>query len=632
MRLKQIEIQWLKYSFILCFLICILSCRQSPSGLNISSLEIKQDFDSILRWDSLAVLLMNTNTIQAYDYATKAVSLAHRINSDEYLIKSQNVKGLVLLIALNDSASFYLNSALALSEITSFKNERANIFYNIAQQHIDVNDFKNAIILLDSSIQSGFHYGQAVAVSSSLNALATIYQATGDSIVAKTIYDSAFMIAKKHNLPREMGVALGNLAQFKNTAKESRDMLKKAIQLMESVKGTEVERANLLVNLGLRQEIPDSAMFYYNMVIEMGKNCRIPIAMIGAYNNMAYFYLEKYDLKTATKCIVENAIPMATKNNSYDWFPILYDTYADILIEKNAFIEVVVWLRKATLARTVSDNMIAKKQVRLLNAMLDLKNKNLIIVEKEQQIALRNARINRLKFWLALAGVLSLILAFGYLWVRQRARNKIQNLKLESAQLIIEAEEHEKEKNGMELHDAIGTLCLKVNNTIEKQESIDTELRYALSLHIANFSDEVRSISHRMSRKILERHDIGPLLTNLCQETVRYSRLNLKFDVGTTVSQVPLNVTMHIYRIVQEMLNNARKYAQEANINLSVRFFETSVEIEYNDDGVGFTYQEKEKQGMGLVNIFARVNLFNGTVVLDTIPGHGVYWKIIAPF
>ena len=163
---------------------------------------------------------MNTDSIQACDYITKAVSLAHRINSDEYLIKSQNIKGLILLIALNDSASFYLNSALALSDITSFKNERGNIFYNIAQQHIDVNDFKNAIIFLDSSIQSGIRNGQPAAVSSSLNALATIYQATEDLIMAKTIYDSAFIIAKENNLPREMGVALGNLAQFKNTAKE----------------------------------------------------------------------------------------------------------------------------------------------------------------------------------------------------------------------------------------------------------------------------------------------------------------------------------------------------------------------------------------------------------------------------
>ncbi|MEI6277589.1 MAG: ATP-binding protein [Prolixibacteraceae bacterium] len=632
MSLKQIDIKWLKNCFLLCLLICISSCRQSPSGLKISSLVNKQDSDSIMRWDSLAVALMNTDTKQAYNYATRAVSLASRINSEELIVKSLNVKGLVLLVTLQDSASFFLTRALSISEATSFKKERGSIYYNIAQQYIDATDFKNAIILLDSSIQSGFRYGQSAAVSSSLNALATIYQATEDSSMAKTIYDSAFIIAKKHNLPREMGIALGNLAQFNKNTTESIGMLKKAVQLMESIKGTEVERADLLVNLGLRQEIPDSAMFYYNKVIEMGRNCRIPIAMIGAYNNMAYFYLEKHDLKKATECIVEKAIPIATKNNSYDWFPILYDTYADILIEKKAYIDAVVWLRKSTLARAFSDNMIAKKQVRLLNAMLDLKNKNLIIVEKEQQITFRNARINRLKFWLALAGVLILLFAFGYFLLRQRARNKFQHLKLESAQLILEAEEHEKEKNGMELHDALGTLCLKVNDTIEKQQSVDIELKYALSLHIANFSDEVRSISHRMSRKILERHDIGPLLTNLCQETVRYSGLKLKFDISTTVPPVPLNVTMHVYRIVQELLNNARKYALDANINLSVRFFEKSIEIEYNDDGVGFSYKEKETQGMGLSNIFARVNMFNGTVVLDTVPGHGVYWKIIAPF
>ncbi|MEI7727422.1 MAG: ATP-binding protein [Bacteroidota bacterium] len=617
---------------VLFLIFCFLSCRQEEQGTKASPAVYKQHLDSITNLDSMAVVLMNTDSMKARFMATKAVSLANSINSDEVLIKALNIKGLVLLIAQNDSAMFFLNLALKITDTTSFKRERGNIFYNMAQLYLEASDVKNAIILLDSSIQSGLLYGQPSAVSISLNALAALYQTTDDPQMAKTFYDSALTVATRNNLPREMGIALGNVAQFGHDTKESAGMIKKAIQLIATVKGTEVERANLLVNLGLLQENSDSAMIYYNMVIKMGENSNIPIAMIGAYNNMAYFYLEKDDVKKATQCIVDKAIPMAKKINNYDWLAALYDTYADILIKKMAFNDAVVWLRKSTEARTTYDKMIAKKQVRLLNAMLDLKNKNLIIVEKEQQIILRNARINSLKFWLAFAGFLILFLAFGYFWMRQRTRNRLQYLKLESAIKILEAEEHEKEKNGMELHDSVGMLCLKINETFEQQPSADVGIKKSIDMHIANFTDEVRNLSHRMSKKIMERHAIGPLLISLCEETAKYGKLKLQFDIGDPATEIPVQFTMHVYRIVQELLNNARKYASEANITLSVKFADKAVEIEYNDDGPGFNQDAESKKGMGLSNIFARVNLLNGTIELDTVPEHGVYWKISAPF
>jgi signal transduction histidine kinase len=216
--------------------------------------------------------------------------------------------------------------------------------------------------------------------------------------------------------------------------------------------------------------------------------------------------------------------------------------------------------------------------------------------------------------------------------MRQRTRNKLQYLKLESAIKILEAEEHEKEKNGMELHDSVGMLCLKINETFEQQPSADVGIKKSIDMHIANFTDEVRNLSHRMSKKIMERHAIGPLLINMCEETAKYGKLKLQFDIGDPATEIPVQCTMHVYRIVQELLNNARKYASEANITLSVKFADKTVEIEYNDDGPGFNQDAESKKGMGLSNIFARVNLLNGTIELDTVPEHGVYWKISAPF
>ena len=172
---------------------------------------------------------------------------------------------------------------------------------------------------------------------------------------------------------------------------------------------------------------------------------------------------------------------------------------------------------------------------------------------------------------------------------------------------------------------------LKVNETFELLSACDDDLKQAISRNITDFSSEIRNISHRMNSKILEQHPIAPLLRNLCGESARYGKLNLQYDIGEPVAEIPVQITIHVYRIIQELLNNARKYAPTSKIIVTVKFNEHDLEIEYNDDGPGFSTDKKGKQGMGISNIFARVNLLNGSTTLDTVPGHGVYWRFTAP-
>ena len=616
---------------VLILLTCICSCRQEKKDSRPAKRELLRYYDSITWLDSSAVALKNIDFEKARLFATRAVSFANKSGSDEYMIDALNIKGEVLLVNYDDSAGFLLNRAMILTNTTSFKQKKSHIFYNIAEIHCDANDFKNAITFLDSSINTGYRYGQYGAVASSLIRLASVYTASDDSLMTKTIYDSALTVSTKHNIPRERGVSLGNLARFRCSTHESQNMLKQAIGLLETVSGTESERANFNTNLGLLQQNPDSAAHYYMAAIVLAEKGNMPIEMIGAYNNLTYVYLRKHDVKKAIACMLERAIPLAKKINNQDWLSTLYDSYADVLIAQKKYDEAVIWLRKSTEARTVSDNMIAKKQLRLLNAMLDLKNKNLTILNREQEIILRNARISRLTMVLVIAGSLILLLVVVLIWIRQRTRNRIQHLKLESARKIIEAEEHEKEKTSMELHDAIGILSTNVNEAVENMPGGDDESKHAINTHIFNFSNEVRNISHRMNKKILERHALSPLLINLCQEAKRHGRINLQYSIGEPSTALPVQVSMHVVRIVQELLTNAGKYAAPASVTLSVEFYEKWLEIIYTDNGVGFSREEADKKGMGLSNIFARVNLVNGTATLDTVPDHGVFWKIVIP-
>jgi len=493
------------------------------------------------------------------------------------------------------------------------------------------NDYKNTVTLLDSSIQRGLKYRNYKAVTSSLIALGNVYYVTDEYTNAKTMYDSALRISSRNSLNKEMAVVLANLAKFTEDPIESKSILTKAISLLSKEKGTEEEQVTTEINLGLLQENPDSAILYYLRAIGKATKYNLQIELLGACNNIAYKYLKKKDIEQADHYIADKAIPIALELKNDDWLSTLYDTYSDILIAKKEFQKAIIYLRKSIEARTASDKLISEKQVRLLNAILELKNKSLLIAEKDGMIIQKDARINQMYLWLAISGILILVAGGGIFWIRQLAKIKLQRTKLEAAKKIIEAEENEKERNAMELHDAVGALISKLNETISRSMVQDHSSKQAIGLHMTEFKDEIRNISHRMNKHILERHPIDSLLKSLFDDTIRYSKLHLTYLVDKPLKTLKVDVAIHIYRIVQELINNARKHARDSEVKLSIHFFEESLELVYSDNGNGFSLGSESKKGMGISNIFARVNLINGHAELDSEPGRGVYWKITAP-
>jgi len=492
-------------------------------------------------------------------------------------------------------------------------------------------DYKNSILLLDSSIRIGKSFALQEAISASLIELGNIYLITGDYQKANGAYDSALHIALSHGLNREAGVAYVNLAQFQANNDSGIAYLRKSLDYLNKQNGAEEEQINCEINLAMRLPETDSAIFYYRKAIGRADTYHLPIQSIGAYNNLVYKYLKKGKLKEAEQCLRDTAIPLALSIDNYDWLATLYDTYSDVLIRKHAFEEAVNMLRKSIETRYISDRIIAEKQVRILNAALDLKNKNILIATKEKLIIQKDSRIAQMGFWLVFAGLLILTASGGIFWTRQRAQNKLQQEKLDSARKIIEAEEREKEQNAMELHDSMNILITKVNTTIQDLPQIDLNTKKVINTYFEEFASNVRAISHRLSKRILEKHPLHSLIKGMCEDAIHYSHLKMIYRVNDAPKKVPADTAIHIIRIIQELLTNARKYALDSEINLVVRFEENAIELEYSDHGPGFTYQGKENMGMGVANVFARAKLINGTAVLDTEPGQGVYWKIAAP-
>ncbi len=568
----------------------------------------------------------------AYTLASGAVDLSVRYNRDTLLIKSLNIKGLVLQPGYADSAFFYFDSALHVIQRTGIRLEFPFLMYYFSSLYYEANDFNNSIILLDSAIRTGTALCKPAAVTAALISLGNIYLATEDYERARNMYDSSLSIALRNDLYRAAGVAFTNLAQFQQDPDSVFAYQKRAIACLQRQAGTEEELTNVEINLGLAHMHVDSSIHYYQRAIRKAEEYNLPVSLIAACNNLAYKLLKKGKTDEAERLIRDRAIPVAVELDHAEWISTLYDTYADILLKKPDYPEAIRYLRLSIEAAQEADRRVAGKQVRLLNAIFEVKNKDLAILEKERTINRQDIRIAWLYIGLLIATGLILIAAGGIVWIRRRSRLTLQKNKLEATQQILKAEEYEKEKLAMELHDSLGLFFSKMHATLQDTGAMDTQTQEVIRKQLRDFEQSIRMHSYRMNRKLLAKHSLESVLTGLFEDAIRYYHLNLVFEIQENFPETDEETAFQLLRITQELLANARKHAHAANIQFAVRFDNRNLTLICRDDGPGFNPSVQGEQNMGFSNIIARARSLSGTATVDAEPGFGVLWEIVVPY
>jgi len=80
-------------------------------------------------------------------------------------------------------------------------------------------------------------------------------------------------------------------------------------------------------------------------------------------------------------------------------------------------------------------------------------------------------------------------------------------------------------------------------------------------------------------------------------------------------------ITTHLYRITQELIQNAIKHSKAKNVYFQFIGDEGVASLLYEDDGMGFNYNENDNKGLGLRNIRNRLSIMNGNLTVDSSLG-----------
>ena len=103
-------------------------------------------------------------------------------------------------------------------------------------------------------------------------------------------------------------------------------------------------------------------------------------------------------------------------------------------------------------------------------------------------------------------------------------------------------------------------------------------------------------------------------------------------DLCEASTQLPANVSLALFRIAQEALQNATKHAAGAQVDVSLDEMEDEVVLTVKDSGPGFNIEDvKGNTGLGLLSMRERARLINGTLLIQRRPGGGTLLTVSVP-
>ncbi len=217
---------------------------------------------------------------------------------------------------------------------------------------------------------------------------------------------------------------------------------------------------------------------------------------------------------------------------------------------------------------------------------------------------------------------------------KQNYEESIRQKQLQASQ-IVEGQEEERKRIAKDIHDGIGQMltALKFNIesiNLEHAEKTKEKIEYLKEL-ASDLIKGVRTATFNLTPPELQDHGIFPALQKMTQELSKLTGKNILFD-NKAEEQIRFDslAETNIYRVTQEAVNNAIKYASSNYILVTINFKDGILSVAVDDDGKGFDPtllkgppKHNSEGGMGIFFMKERISYINGRLFINSIPGEG---------
>ncbi|MGC4042652.1 MAG: PAS domain-containing sensor histidine kinase [Armatimonas sp.] len=207
-------------------------------------------------------------------------------------------------------------------------------------------------------------------------------------------------------------------------------------------------------------------------------------------------------------------------------------------------------------------------------------------------------------------------------------KERIIALQDQLVQGLIEAQERERQVLAYEIHDGLTQQVQAAFARLQAFEAYREEADLdACRRLLRDAVKESRRLVNGLHLLIVEDLGLAPAIEQLAnEEKERANWENVSLTHSLTGLELPQNIVATTFRMVQEALTNARKYAKARNVEIFLLIQENAMDLRVTDDGVGFTpgtLPVQADRGVGLRGMAERARLLGGTWSVISAPGEG---------
>ncbi|MEM1259167.1 MAG: type IV pili methyl-accepting chemotaxis transducer N-terminal domain-containing protein [Bacteroidota bacterium] len=217
---------------------------------------------------------------------------------------------------------------------------------------------------------------------------------------------------------------------------------------------------------------------------------------------------------------------------------------------------------------------------------------------------------------------------------KQNYEERMKQKQLQASQ-VVAGQEEERKRIAKDIHDGIGQMLTALKFNIEsinpkQREKTEEKIAYLKEL-TSELIKGVRTATFNLTPPELGDHGIFPALQKMTQELSKLTGKKILFEnkARGAIRFDPLAET-NIYRVTQEAVNNAIKYAEANYILVNLNLTDDLLSVVIDDDGKGFDTSILEKApknnsegGMGVFFMRERIGYINGRLFFSSIPGEG---------
>ena len=503
-----------------------------------------------------------------------------------------------------DSAIYYNTKALEIFEslkneqyVALIKNNIANIYFNLKQyqkalnEHLDVVKIREQINDEFGLVQSYTNIGNS-------------YLFLKDTLKSTLNYKKGIEIAEKNNYEQELSTLYNNYGAILTNQKQF-----------------------------------DEAILFFNKSLQLREKLNDSYGIASVSQNMGDLYLTNGKIREA-EISLRRGLLLAKKTNAKELEMKAYKGLLSFFAVKKNTDSILHYQKLYSVAQDSIFNSRVTKEIAEIQEKYNTSQREKELAQQKEELLKNELEIKSKNLYALLLGsglLIFTIISFGLYKRQQHKKREYKNkLALKEAQTYNKLQD-QRLRISRDLHDNIGSQLTFIISSIDNlkflTDATNEKLRSKLS-EINQFAGgtigQLRDTIWAMNKNEINYEEFQSRLLSFIEKAKNAtSNIHFQFKSNIKSSIVFSSIKgMNIFRVFQETINNAIKYAEATEIKIHISESPENLEFEITDNGKGFDINTVEL-GNGLENMQRRIKEVGGNITINSEPNKGTSIKIV---